>query len=96
MNGASLLHDANWSGIINKLKTGETNTDLPETGSTQVRKHLLFNHCSDRFVKVVRRGRKGVNARGKYKPEMKFSKSELMCVNIYYIIKRLRAELIRP
>lgn len=43
-----------------------TNNTVEETG-TQIRHHILRNLCSDRIVKIIRKGRKGVNARGKRK-----------------------------
>ncbi|XP_060602337.1 fibroblast growth factor 18-like isoform X2 [Ruditapes philippinarum] len=47
---------------------------IEETG-TQIRKHLLYNLCSERLVKIIRKSRKGINARGKRKGKnMKFSR----------------------
>ena len=43
--------------------------------TTQIRKHFLYNMCSERFVKVFRKGRKGIHAKGKNKSKnMDFSK----------------------
>lgn len=39
---------------------------VEETG-THIRKHLLYNLCSEKIVKIIRNGRKGINARGKIK-----------------------------
>lgn len=39
---------------------------VEETG-THIRRHLLYNLCSERIVKIIRKGRRGINARGKRK-----------------------------
>ena len=40
-------------------------SDTVEETGTQIRRHLLYNLCSDKIVKIIRKGRKGINARGK-------------------------------
>lgn len=74
VNGASLgvipMKDA-------KIDFGTffSNTTTVEETGTNIRKHLLYNLCSDRVVKIFRRGRKGINARGKVDGKnMEFSK----------------------
>ncbi|XP_045189297.2 fibroblast growth factor 18-like isoform X2 [Mercenaria mercenaria] len=77
VNGASLgvnpLKDVkvNLFDQFFNQNVGET---IEGTG-THFRKHLLYNLCSERIVKIVKKGRKGINARGKWKGKnMDFSK----------------------
>ena len=43
--------------------------------TTQIRKHFLYNMCSEKFVKVFRKGRRGIHAKGKNNSKnMDFSK----------------------
>lgn len=52
----SLFFNKNIRDNFESAKTGET---------TQIRKHFLYNMCSERFVKMIRKGRKGISAKGK-------------------------------
>ena len=54
------------SDLLDSLKTGET---------TQIRRHFLYNMCSEKFVRIKKKGRTGINAKGKISAKhMDFSK----------------------
>lgn len=50
------LFNKDVSDNLENTKPGET---------TQIRKHFLYNMCSEKLVKIFRKGRRGINARGK-------------------------------
>lgn len=72
LGGVNPLQDAKLEELFERL-FGKDNS-VEETG-THIRKHFLYNLCSERIVKVFQKGRKGINARGKINGKhLEFSK----------------------
>lgn len=76
------MQDAKLDELLERL-FGKDNS-VEETG-THIRKHFLYNLCSERIVKVFEKGRKGINARGKINGKhLEFSKYFRHTIQIFW------------